>query len=179
MRMTRSGLPIASSIGFTSANARASPPTMIDSDAVDRADFAAADRARRASWRRAMPRAPRAAGPSPGAMLLLSMRIVPGCSALKTPSGPSSTSSTSGESGTIVMMRVARRATSAGDVRASGTRRDDIVDRPLAAAVHDDGKPALSRFFAMGRPMRPSPMNPMVSVMGREYMCVGCVAGSW
>ena len=43
----------------------------------------------------------------PGAMLLMSMMMVPGCRALKTPFGPSSTSSTSGESGTIVMMRVA------------------------------------------------------------------------
>ena len=47
-------------------------------------------------------------------MLLMSMTIVPGCIAVNTPFGPSSTSSTSGESGTIVMMRVAWRATSAG-----------------------------------------------------------------
>ena len=53
---------------------------------------------------------------TPGAMLLMSMTIVPGCRAPKTPSGPSSTSSTSGESGTMVMTRVACRATSAGEV---------------------------------------------------------------
>ena len=71
-------------------------------------------------------------------MLLMSMTMVPGCSALKTPSGPSSTSSTSGESGTIVMMRVAWRATSAGERRARGAGRDEIVDRALAAAVDDE-----------------------------------------
>jgi hypothetical protein len=40
-------------------------------------------------------------------MLLMSMTMVPGCMAEKTPSGPSSTLSTSGESGTMVIMRVA------------------------------------------------------------------------
>ena len=50
-----------------------------------------------------------------GAMLLVSIRIVPRWIAPKTPSGPSSTRSTSGESGSIVKTRVVRRATSAGD----------------------------------------------------------------
>jgi hypothetical protein len=40
-----------------------------------------------------------------GAMLLMSMMIVPGCIVVKTPSGPSSTRSTSGESGTMVITR--------------------------------------------------------------------------
>ena len=36
------------------------------------------------------------------------------------------------------MMRVARRATSAGDDARVGARRDEIVDRTLAAAVNDE-----------------------------------------
>ncbi len=51
-----------------------------------------------------------------GRMLLQSTMIVPGWIALNTPFGPSSTCSTSGESGTIVMIRVACRAISAGEL---------------------------------------------------------------
>ena len=71
-------------------------------------------------------------------MLLMSMMMVPGWSALNTPFGPSSTSSTSGESGTIVMMRVAWRATSAGDEARVGAGGDEIVDRALTPAVDDE-----------------------------------------
>jgi hypothetical protein len=45
----------------------------------------------------------------------MSIRIVPRCMKAKMPSGPSATRSTSGESGSIVMMRVACRATSPGE----------------------------------------------------------------
>ena len=65
------------------------------------------------------------------------MTIVPRCIALKTPSRPSSTCSTSGESGTIVMIRVACFATSAGDLGARRAGGDEVVDRPPAAAVRD------------------------------------------
>ena len=100
-----------------------------------------------------------------GAMVLVSIRIVPGCIALKTPSGPSSTNSTSGESGTIVKIRVARRATSAGDdaLRAPAATRSSTG--PGLRLLTTRGKPALSRFLAMGRPMRPSPINPTVSII--------------
>ena len=83
-------------------------------------------------------------------MLLQSTMMVPRCSALNTPSGPSSTSSTSGESGTIVKMRVARRATSAGDVAALRPRRDDVVHRPLAAAVDDQREARFQQVFRHG-----------------------------
>jgi hypothetical protein len=49
-----------------------------------------------------------------GAIVLQSIRIDPCCSVENTPLSPSRTRSTSGESGTIVTIRVARRATSAG-----------------------------------------------------------------
>jgi hypothetical protein len=114
MRMTRSGLPIASRIGFTSSNAAASPPDHDGERRVDRADFAAADR--RVEHRRAArPRRSASRRATAGEMLLMSMTIVPGWMAVRMPSGPSSTFSTSGESGSIVMMRVAWRATSAGE----------------------------------------------------------------
>src|SRR5438045_3127095 len=88
MRTTFSGLPITSRIGFTFSNASASPPTMIDSVPLTApisppltgassicapSDFAFA------ASRRA----------TPGAMLLLSMMIVPRASAPDTPSGAS------------------------------------------------------------------------------------------
>ncbi len=50
-----------------------------------------------------------------GAIVLMSITIVPGCIEENTPPGPSMTSTTSGESGSMVMMRAARRATSPGD----------------------------------------------------------------
>jgi hypothetical protein len=74
---------------------------------------------------------------TPGAMLLMSMMIVPGWSAVKTPFGPSSTSSTSGESGTIVMMTVGLTCDVGRCDRASGARRDKVVDRSLTSTVDD------------------------------------------
>jgi hypothetical protein len=106
-----------------------------------------------------------------GAIVLVSMRIVPRCRALNTPSGPSMTSSTSGESGSIVMMRVARRATSADDVARTAPAATNSSTGPWLRLWATTEKPAFSRFLAMGRPMTPSPMNPMVCVIGRKYMC--------
>ena len=83
-------------------------------------------------------------------MLLMSMTMVPGCSAPKTPSGPSSTSSTSGESGTIVMTRVACRATSAGEVPRRAPAATSSCDRALTAAVDDDGVAGLQEVGGHG-----------------------------
>ena len=118
--------------------------------AVDGADVAAADR--RVEHRRAKRswRAPRGVAPRPGAMLLMSMTMVPGCSAVNTPLGPSSTSSTSGESGTIVMMRVAWRATSAGVIARAAPDGDQVVHRSLTSAVDDQFVPGFEEIFRHG-----------------------------
>ena len=144
MWTTRSGLPITSRIGFTAANAAASPPTMIDSvplmapmspplTGASSIEPPSATRAVREPLRHR--RHDAAAVDDDGAALHRAEDAV----------GPSSTCSTSGESGTIVMMRVTCRATSAGDFGANGARRHEIVDRPLAPAVDHDGVARLQK----------------------------------
>src|SRR5258708_814790 len=162
--MMRSGLPIAARIGLTSANALASPPTMIESVALiapisppltgASSMVAALVRAASAS-RRA----------TTGAMLLMSMRMVPGWMALKIPFVPSTTWATSAESGSIVMIRVARRATSSGDVARAAPVATSSSTGPGLRLCTTSGKPRLMRLAAMGLPMRPRPMNPTVSNM--------------
>ena len=80
----------------------------------------------------------RAARATPGAMLLMSMMIVPGCSALKTPFGSVEHQLDVGRVGHH--RDDARRLT--GDVRrrcgARRAGRDELVDRALAAAVDDE-----------------------------------------
>ena len=116
-------------------------------------------------------RAPRAAArcssrrATAGAMLLVSIRMVPGWIALNTPSGPSRTRSTSGESGSIVTMRVARRATSAGDAARAAPAATSSSTGPWLRLWTTRLNPFLMRFLAIGRPMTPSPMNPTVSLM--------------
>jgi hypothetical protein len=100
-----------------------------------------------------------------GEMVLMSITMVPRWIALKTPFGPSSTSATSGESGTIVMIRVALFATSAGDAARSAPASTTSSTGPWLRLCATTGKPAFNRFFAMGRPISPSPMNPTVSAM--------------
>jgi hypothetical protein len=160
---------MASSSGFTVAKAAASPPTMMErvplmapiSPPLTGASSIVAPReAARPASRRA----------TSGAILLQSMTIVPRCRALKTPSGPSSTRSTSGESGTIVKMRVACRATSAGELaRAAPAATTSSTGSGLRLCT-TSGNPAFNRFFAMGRPISPSPMNPIVSAMARSIV---------
>jgi hypothetical protein len=81
-----SGLPIASRIGRTASNAAASPPAMIESDAL----IAPISPPLTGASIIVAPFSPAAAASrraTTGEMLLMSMRIVPGCSALKTPLG--------------------------------------------------------------------------------------------
>ena len=82
----------------------------------------------------------------------MSMTTVPGLSSLRTPFSPVSTCSTSGVSGTIVMMMVAARATSAGEPAAvapaattssTGFRLREVTTRRC---------PAFMRLSAMGLP---------------------------
>ena len=99
---------------------------------------------------------------STGDIELMSSRMLPGRIASARPGSPKSTASTSGVSGSMVMttsafaafvMEPARTAPSATSASTAAWFRS------CTAGL----KPALSRFAAMGRPMTPSPMNPMLS----------------
>ena len=72
--------------------------------------------------------------------MLESTITVPLDIAPKTPFSPSSTATTSGPSGSIVMMFVAARATSAGEPAVLRAFFLELVDRPLAPTVDDDGE---------------------------------------
>ena len=104
-----------------------------------------------------------------GAMLLVSMTMVPRCMALNTPSGPSSTCSTSGQSGSIVMMRVAWRATSAGDdaARAPAATRSSTGGRLRLCTT--SGVAGLEEVFCHG-PAHEAESDESNSVLhGRQY----------
>ena len=125
----RSGCPCASRIGLTAANASASPPTMIDSVALMAPispPLTGASSIVRAARR------PRAAEPARDRRRDAAHVDHDGVALDRAEDAvrASSTSSTSGESGSIVMMRVACRATSAGDA-ARVAPRPQPVRRPV------------------------------------------------
>ena len=161
MRITFSGLPIGVEQRLHGRERLCIAAHHDRQRAVDRADLAAAHR-RVEHLRAARLRPSRQAGARlPERCCWQSMMIVPGCSALKMPSGPSRTCSTSGESGSIVKMRVARRATSAGEAARSAPAATSSSTGAGLRLWTTNGKPAFSRFFAMGLPIRPRPMNPI------------------
>ena len=95
-------------------------------------------------------------------MVLMSMITVPRFIAVNTPSGPASTSRTSGESGTMVTITSHCPATSAGDAAARAPAATSASTGPRLRLCTTRGNPALSRFSAIGFPIKPSPMNPTV-----------------
>ena len=66
------------------------------------------------------------------------------------------------------MMRVARRATSAGEAAPGGASGDQVVDRSLAAAVHDERVAGLEEVFRHGPAHEAEPDESDVSVIGRS-----------
>ena len=97
-----------------------------------------------------------------GAIVLMSTSIVPFDIGAEHAVRAGEHRLTSGPSGSIVTMRVAVRATSAGDVGRLRAGGDEFVDRPRLRLWTTTEKPFLRRLSAMGLPMRPSPMNPTV-----------------
>ena len=159
----RSALPMPSRIGRTRVNAASFPPTMIDSVALiapisppltgassSVAPFSAASPAKRFV--------------ATGEMLLMSMITAPRWTADRTPSAPVRTSSTSLVSGSIVMITVDCRATSAGEAAAVAPAAATSSDAPRLRLCTINLCPALIRFFAMGLPITPSPTKPIVSL---------------
>ena len=95
-----------------------------------------------------------------GAMVLMSMWMWPALAPSATPSAPSVTCSTSGASATMLIVIDARRATSAALAQSPAPASSSgCIDS--RRRLHTCTRwPALMRLRAMGRPMRPSPMNP-------------------
>ena len=100
-----------------------------------------------------------------GRMLEKSMISAPARAWPNTPSSPARTFCTSGESGTIVATTSASRTASAmlaaprPPAAASCSTRAGLRLYPVTS------KPALTRLAAIGAPMMPSPMNPILVLM--------------
>ncbi len=67
----------------------------------------------------------------------------------------------------MVTMTRAAFATSAGEWAAVAPAATSSSTGPRLRLWTTRGKPFLRRLRAMGLPMRPNPMNPMVSAMGK------------
>src|SRR4029077_19922841 len=105
---------------------------------------------------------------STGETVLESMYVLPGLSAGSAaasllPSAPQSTSSSAGGSLTIVISTSEAAATSRGDFASvapaptNSSARDAVRFHTVTAC------PALTKFRAIGRPMRPSPITPILA----------------
>ena len=92
----------------------------------------------------------------------MSMNSCPRFAPSLIPLGPSATNSTSGEFGSIVMITSTADATSFGDVAAVAPSLTQFIDFARLRLWTTSGKPALSRFLAIGFPMMPRPMNPIL-----------------
>src|SRR5271165_72151 len=111
-----------------------------------------------------------------GEMLLMSTTILPGVSPSATPPGPYRAASTFGVSGTMVMMTSAARATSLAPAQGIAPGSSSACGGALRLSMNSVWPPA-SRWPAMGRPMMPRPMNPMLLiVVSLSSGSVGCSA---
>ncbi len=153
-------LPMSWKSGSTFANVASVPPTMIVSVAALAPTSPPETGASRYSQPSALMRLANSFV-SMGAMELMSTTILPLASPSATPPGAKSTFSTSGVSGTMMMITSALRATSAELAqtfappltRASGTG-------PMVKTY--SSWPPACRWPAMGAPMIPNPMKPIL-----------------
>jgi hypothetical protein len=152
-------VPSASSTGWAAATSSSDPPTMMESvpsTAPRSPPETGASSTRKPSAATAMARA------VCGLIVLMSMTSVPGAALARTPSGPSSTDSTSGESGSIVITASAP-ATASATLPAARPPAAVSRSRPGRLRVCPaTSNPALTRLAAMGDPMMPRPMKPIV-----------------
>ncbi len=97
-----------------------------------------------------------------GSTVLMSMMMAPGLALASTPSEPSTVASTSGDAGNIVTTMSLAWATPAAPLprRAPSSSSTRIGSGLMSCTTSE--KPLRCKFAAMGRPMRPSPMKPMV-----------------
>ena len=155
-------LPSASNTGVARANASSVPPTMIESAAsiapfsppLTGASSIATSFAANAS---AITRV------GPGSIELMSTTSDPGAAPSSTPPPPERTCSTSVVSGSIVIVMSLASATAAGPSALAAPASTSSSTGPSEREYTVSGKPAASRFRAIGLPMMPRPMNPMRS----------------
>ena len=117
-----------------------------------------------------------------GEIVDMSARIWPDRTPSSSPFGPSATSSTSGEFGSIVMIRSpAARATAAGESAVFAPSPASSWTAAWLRLLTTTAWPAFRRFLTMGRPMIPSPMNPigpcMTSVSSQSSLAGDLEAG--
>src|SRR3954453_20915634 len=154
-------LPTASKTGRAASKSARSPPTMMDRAAF----FAPASPPETGASRMRSPRFRACLASSPvtsGRMLEKSMTSVPGLAFSKTPPAPVSTSWTSGKSGTMTAATSASRTASPID---AAPRPPCSTSRSTAAGERltpTTSNPASTRCAAIGPPMMPSPMKPIV-----------------
>src|SRR3954471_21451927 len=104
-----------------------------------------------------------------GEIVEWSTTIVPRFTASMIPRSPRITCSTSGVSGTQMKTTSAFAAAAAGLSTHVAPRFVSSVDRPFVREFTSSGRPAFSRWPAIGWPMIPRPMNAMGFDMGRDY----------
>ena len=97
-----------------------------------------------------------------GPTVLWSTSSCPGCVVASRPFSPWNTCSTAGTSGRQVSTMSQRPATSEGLEAATAPAAAMASTLPRLRLCTTSGKPARSRFRAMGEPIRPSPMKPTV-----------------
>src|SRR5262249_50930731 len=113
------------------------------------------------------PRAPAAAARRSvvcGSTVLISMRICPGRPLARMPSALSTVASTSTELGSIVITTSLACATPAAPLAARAPSDSNTLTGSGLTSYTTISNPFLRRFDAIGRPIRPSPMNPILSI---------------
>ena len=99
-----------------------------------------------------------------GLMELISTRMQPRRAPSKMPDSPSTAASTSGPSGSIVMTISDFEATSEQDAPRTAPFATTSSTEPRTISYTISWCPAFSKLFAMGRPIIPRPMNPIVDI---------------
>ncbi len=163
-------LPRTSNTGPSAWKAASSPPAMIASSPA----MAPGSPPLTGASTKATPRSLAAAAifrETPGSIEDMSVTSAGSSGAARTPPGPSITSSESGESGSIRMTASRPLAHSAPDPARRAPAATSSSTGPGERLWTVTSKPAASRFFAMGFPMTPRPMNPIVlsDMMDRGY----------
>jgi len=96
-----------------------------------------------------------------GAIELMSMTVLPGAPPSRMPFCPSTTAFTCGEFGSMVMMTSQACATSFGDEAVAAPKPDSSFIGASLMSWTTRPYPALIRFFDIGLPMIPRPINPV------------------
>src|SRR5947199_6056205 len=147
-------------MGSTSLSAPASPPIMKSSSPF----FAPQSPPVTGASRKCTPRSAQAAAilrASAGQTVLEAAYVLPRFSACKAPFELHKTSSSAGGSLTMVRRKSEAAATSCGDFASFAPAATSSSAREAVRFHTEREYPALMRFMPMGRPIKPSPINPI------------------